>query len=367
MDIRFYTGDGKLKHVCGDFLRVTWQTCLKDEGNSEIQLLKGHELLNILEKEPVLIVKYGENQGIVTGFEVKGEYLFIWVKSLLTLLTRRLFMGNFGEEEFLLSGNPLELIRDKILPLAPYITLKGEVLPCTEKTITLKCGETLLEVSKKLLSGTNVGMKIEFEPKSASYSFSFVYPKEYFIRLSFGNKNLADVSLSKDNTLVKNSGFFILPFYPPEDFDPYADTSLIGDNDPENFLKQYKITQTATLQGHTIYEGQYIYCDTEDGKLKLSDTEKTLSTRYISLEENPVLVFQQDLRKHTKEECLSLLEIRKYISEKWNVQPVLESPLALGTEIFVEKEIGVEKGIKKLQVVSVKTDTESPLPDIELE
>ena len=366
MDIRFYSGDGKLSFVLADYIRVKWKECLKDEGEAVITVLKSHPVASLVYNTPVLIAKYGENQGIVTGYRFQGEYFYVSVKPLLTLLKRRLVMGNFGEEALFFSGNPLEIIRDKILPFAEYIGFKGELRECTAREFITECGTDLLTAIKQMLSGTRIGAKIEFEPKTASFLFSFVYPIEYPVRLSNGNRNLASVSSEIDFTAVKNAGFFTERFFEPIDWNPWTNPYLITDYDTNNYLKQYKITGNAKWGELEFVVGQYAYCDTKDGKIKVSDQPKTLLTAYCSNEENPVCIFQQDLRKYNEQEGMSLIEIRQYVAERWSAEPLLEEQLRLGTIVKVEKDTGTEKGLKALQVVSVETDTEKPLPDIEL-
>lgn len=366
MDLRFYSGDGRLIFILADYIRVSWQEHLKDEAVSEITVLKGHQLFDIITNEPVLIVCYGKRQGIVCGYKVEGDYLKITVKSLLTLLKRRLVMQDTENGLITFSGNPLEIIRTEILGFIPYLTFSGETESVPDRTVSVKTGYDLLTVSKALLEGTDIGMKITFSPKNAAFSFSFVYPTEHLLRFSDGNRNLASTLASKDFTSVKNSGYYTHPFEPPVLWEVDRYPYLVENNKAENFMKQFKVSGSTKITGEYAHDGDYLYCDTRDGALKISPTEMKTALQYLCFEENPVLILEQDLRDYNEAEAVTLLEIRKYVSELWSAEPIIENPLDLGTIISIEKEVGVEKGIKKLQVISVKTDTDKPLPEIEL-
>lgn len=366
MDLRFYTQDGRLIFICADYIRIRWQDCLKDEGLCEITLLKNHPLFDLIIKEPLLIVNFGESQGIVCGYRAENDTLVITVKTLLTLLKRRLVMGQPELESFIYSGNPLDIIRDSILKFAPHITFSGEVRKISARTVSVEYGTDLLKACKQLLDGTGVGMKISFSPADSSFNFSFVYPKEHLLRFSNGNRNLSSVTCLSDFSAVKNSGYYIQDFGKPIEWDPDKNSSLVQNYNPENFMKQFKLLSGTWVSGDYAYEGDFLYCDTKDGKLKISQSEMVTKIKNLCLEENPLLVFEQDLRKYTEDEVMSLLQIRRYISELWNAEPICDNSLAVGTVLSIEKEVGLEKGIKKLQVISVKTDTEKPLPEIEL-
>ena len=366
MDLRFYTQDGRLIFICADYIRVRWQECLKDEGMCEITLLKNHPLFDLITKEPLMIVIFGEKQGIVCGYRAEHETVVITVKTLLTLLKRRIIMGEAEFESVIYSGNPLEIIRDSILNFAPHISFLGEVREISSRTVSMEFGTDLLKACKQLLDGTGVGMKITFSPANASFNFSFVYPKEHLLRFSDGNRNLSSVSCFSDFSAIKNSGYYILEFSEPIDWDAKEYSKAVKNYDPDNFMKQYKLLSATQITGTYVTAGNYLYCDTRDGMLKVSPEPKAVSMQYMCLEENPLLVFEQDLRKYTEAEADSLLQIRKYISELWNAEPICDNSLAVGTVLSIEKEVGLEKGIKKLQVISVTTDSENSLPKIEL-
>ena len=365
MDIRFYSLSGELKMICADYVRVKWQSCLKSTALSEIVVLSRHPLFNLMEKESVLIVKYGGKQGIVCGYSADNEYLTVKIKSLLNLLERRILMGVYEEDTVTYSGNPLVIIRDKILAFADYIEFSGEIKSVAERTVTFKCGTDLLTASKELLSGTRIGIDIKFEPKAGKFYLGFLYPFEYVIRLSEGNRNLTEVSSALDLTDRKNAGYYALPFLKTVDWNPVTDSGAVKDGYKDNYLKQYRLLSDYKYNGIQLLKGEYLFCDNEEGIFKRSETEKKFIVKYMSKADNPVNVFEADMRKEDELSCSALLELRKNLAERWTAEPLSEN-LIVGAMVTLEKEIGAEKGLKELQVISVTTDTEKPLPDIEL-
>ncbi|MBR4030490.1 MAG: hypothetical protein IKJ06_03745 [Clostridia bacterium] len=359
MDIRFYDANGNLRLSCNDYIKVVWEECLLETGECEIVFLETHNVLDLFLNEQALIAEYDGKQGLVTDYSIKGEYLSLTVKSLNALLLRRII----PQDVFSYYGAPDTLVAEVIKQYAPHINISAQEEDQPHKQISLR-KPTLFDVVKSALKDTNIGLKISFSSQDKSFSASFIHPKTNYVRLSAGNRNLSDIICNSSFDTVKNAGYYTSYFID-------CGTWKVGNRrpynfDPNNFMKQYVAESDGYIDTLKIKSGQYIYCDTEDGELKVSDIKQEYRIRYMTLEKNPILVRETDLRDLNEIDVPSYLEQSNIPHETWRFVPY-GLTVDVGEIVSVEKNIGLEKGLINMQVVSVKTDTSKPVTEVKLE
>ncbi len=351
-DVRVYDRQGRLRLIIHDYLRLRWEEQYADCGLLDMWLISPHPLFDLMQQEKTLLLSYGELQTIITSYQLEDGILKIGAKPLLTLLSRRLLLA----DRLTLTGKPEDIIRSHILPRIPYLGIEAQTAQGSDKTVVIEENTDLLSAAKQVLAGTGIGMCIRFQPAAAAFTFSFLYPVSRPLRLSTGNRNLSGITCASYLTAVQNAGYYT------EEFEPliqwYGDVNYpaLKDERPENYMKQYVAAVGGDFNGEYIYEGTYIYCDTPDGKLQFSDTLQTGRVRYISLEEDPVAVFEADLLDYDPTQASNLLKLRQYATESWQAVPCAVD-LALGDLVDVEKSVGAERGIVKMQVRTRRGDT----------
>lgn len=359
MDIFFYDAKGDLKLICNDYIKIVWEECLFETGDSEIVFLETHKVLDLFLNEQALIAEYDGKQGLVTDYSIKGEHLILKVKSLNALLSRRII----PQDVFSYYGEPKTLIAEVIGQYAPYINVSEQEENLSHKQISLR-KPSLYDVVKSALKGTNTGFKIYFSPIDKTFNSSFIFPKTNHVRLSAGNRNLSDIVCNSSFDTVKNAGYYISYFI---DCGTWEKGDKIPYNfDPNNFMKQYIAVTDGYIDELEIKSGQYIYCDTEDGELKVSDVRQEYRMRYMTKEQNPILVRETDLRDLPEIDVSSYLEQTNIPHETFEFVPY-GLTVDVGEIVSVEKNMGLEKGLIKMQVVSVKTDTSKPVKEVKLE
>lgn len=359
MDIRFYDAKGDLRLSCNDYIKIVWEECLLGPGESEVVFIKSHQVLDLLISEKNLIAEYDGKQGLVFDYFVQNENVYLKVQSLITLLTRRII----PEDVYTYYGNPETAVIQCIKQYASYISVPSGDENLDNKQIALK-KPTVFDVVSSALKDLRKGLKISFLPLEKVYSAEFIHPKTNHIRLSHGNRNLSDIICEGNINSIKNAGYYTAYFIDCGNWE--KGHTYLYNFQPTNFMKQYIAITDGYIEGLKVKEGQYIYCDTEDGELKVSDVKQEFRVHYMSLEENPILVMEQDLRYLEKDQTSLYLQENNKITEMVKAIPY-EPALDIGEIVWVEKSIGLEKGLIKMQVISVKTDTSKPVAEVKLE
>lgn len=362
MDIRFYDLNGDLKLACNDYIRVIWQECLVDIAEMEIVFLQNNPVLDLLVSEQNLIAEYDKKFALVTGYSVKDGKMHLKANSLNVILSNRIIPS----DTYSFYGAPENAITGCIRQYAPFISLPDEFLLSEEKQIFVK-KPTLFNIAEDALKNTERGFKIIFSPKECSYNFKFINPYTNYLRLSVGNRNISNLMCDRTYENVKNAGYYTAYF---------IDAGTIGvnepnlykirNNNPENFMKQYLAISDCLAENVRVMEGQYLYCDTPDGALKVSDEKQEFRIHYMTLTDNPALVKEVDLRDFEKEEARAYLEQTSKLSETIKTVPN-NIDVNLGEFVLLEKYVGARKGLIRMQVTSIKTDSMSPLKEIKLE
>lgn len=358
MDIIFYDANGDLKLVCNDYIKVVWEECLVETGDSEIIFLKAHKVLDLFLNEHALIAEYNGKQGLVTEYSIQGEHLSLKVKSLNILLSRRIIPQNV----FSYYGEPQTLVAEVVRQYAPYINISEQDESYPHKQISLR-KPSLFDVVKAALKGTNTGLKISFSPKDKTFNSSFISPKTNHVRLSAGNRNLSDIICHSGFDKILNAGYYHLYFTDCGEWK--VNDTLLYNFDPNNFMKQYISVSHGYIGNLKIESGQYIYCDTEDGELKVSDEKQEYRVTYMTKEQNPILICETDLRDLNEIDVSSYLEQTNKAQETWEAIPH-DITVDVGEIVLVEKGIGLKKGLIKMQAISVKTDTSKPVTEVKL-
>lgn len=356
-DIRFYKHDGSLVTVINSYVRLKWETCLIDAGDVELTLTAPHKISDILEQDPYLVMEWHGHQATVVGVQYAENKVILRGKGLLTLLERRIV----PEEGWTDNGTSEECIRKLLAKYASFLQIAPHTDITPENTFVFHEVCDLLTAAKQMLKGTGIGMDIKFD--KGEFIFSFVKNEQTTIRISADNRNVHGISCRVPYGEIFNAGYCSRAFYPTVDVGMNDD---LEDMNPNNFMRQYYLLYDRTLDGKLFRAGLYVYCDTPDGKLKKAYTEQKSVTQYICLADNPLKVFEQDLRPIGYEEAESFLKLRQFVSEDWSVVPG-NAALQLGDMVAAEKTVGTEKGLKTLQVRRIVYDTALPEPCVSLE
>ena len=362
MDIRFYDLKGKLRLISNDYIKVSMVRHLRQDRVCHAEFMVGHEIFDLLEEEKALVAEYGTFQTITCGYTIENGVLKINLKPLITLFSRRIVIC----ENLSLRGNPLSLICQLISQKAGYISQKGVVASLPEREFLIEKTCDLLTIINRLLEGTKIGIHVEFIHETGEFIYSFLYPSERQIRMSSGNRNLSKITCKSDFEKVENSAYYTAQFEPTVEITENNQDKIVNYN-PKNFMKQYYISYS-TFLGDTfpVPANVYVYCDTADGALKYSYEEQKTRILQITLESEPAVIFEADYTRLSRSEAESLLSIRQYRSENFDVFP-FDDTLNLGDLVWVEKEIGTGRGLKQLQVTEIKRESGLSLPKIILE
>ena len=354
-DIRVYTADGTLLHIISQYVRLIWTEALRDSGEVKLTLTAPHSLYDVLKSHPHLLLVWDGKFATVTRFSCDKKEITVLAETLTTLLKRRVV----PEDAFTLSGTAEGCVRQLLSKYAPFLQIQRQTDVTASKTVTfVKQPKSLFEAICTCLQGTNIGICIGFD--KGVFNFKFIYPTEKQLRLSEGNRNAQGVKMAVPFNAVQTAGYYLEHFYPTEDLEL---TGGMADGKPQNYMRQYYVVSEIWLSGKQYHKGTYLYCDTPDGIFKTAATEQQSRVRYLSLTENPLAVFEADFREAGKEIAEEYLALRQYVREDWSVQSE-KGDFKPGDVVVLEKTLGIEKGLKRLEVTQTVFDSASRLPAV---
>ncbi len=355
-DIRVYGADGKLLLVISRYVRLIWAEHLRDAGAVRVTLAAPHPLYDLLQTNPYVLLAWDGKFATVTRIACEGKEITLSAETLTVLLKRRVV----PEDSFTLTGTAEGCVRQLLLKYAPFLKIQDTADQTAVQTVTFtEQPDSLLEAVTRCLHGTGIGIHIGFD--KGVFTFKFIHPKEKQLRLSAGNRNAQGVRLSVPFNAVQTAGYYLEHFYPTEELEL---TGGMADGRPQNYMKQYYVVSDIWLSGVQYEKGTYLYCDTPDGKFKTATTEQQSRVRYLSVADgNPLAVFEADFRKNTKEQAEEMLALRRYVREDWSVQSENLS-FSPGDLVVLEKTVGLEKGVKGLEVTETVYDSDLSLPTV---
>ena len=355
-DIRVYRYDGTLLKIIPHYVRLSWAEHLRDAGAVSLTLAAPHPLYDLLTENPYVLLNWDGKFATVTSFSCKEQEITVSAETLTTLLKRRVI----PEESFSLTGTAEACVRQLLAKYAPFLNITSQADKTAVKTVTFsEQPDSLFAAITTCLNGTGIGIHIGFD--KGVFKFKFVYPTEKALRLSAGNRNAHGVRMSVYFDAVQTAGYYTEHFYPTEDLEL---TGGLADGKPENYMKQYYVVSEIWLSGKQYDKGTYLYCDTPDGIFKTASTEQQSRVRYVSVTDaNPLSVFEKDFRELSRQKVEEKLMLRRYTRENWSVQSK-NVAFVPGDVVVLEKTVGTEKGVRRLEVTETVYDSQSQVPTV---
>ncbi|MBQ2968241.1 MAG: hypothetical protein IJE10_09010 [Clostridia bacterium] len=355
-DIRIYRYDGTLLMTVSKYVHLSWENCLTDAGLVTLTLTTPHGISDLLEKEPYVLLNWRGMFATVESVRYAESFIKVQARALTVLLARRII----PKDKFSISGTGEACVRAVLEEYAPFLAIAPHTDRLPEKDFVFQEPTDLLTAVKTFLAGSGLGICIAFD--KGIFTFEFVEKRQTTVRISTDNRNVHNVVCDIPYNGVQNACYCLEAFFPVENVD--AGDGL-KDGDPDNYMHQYYLTEAIEFEDIFYEKGVYLYCDTLDGKLKWANGPKDVIERYVTFTENPLAVFEQDFRNLSRAEAEAILALRRYPVEDWSVKPE-NITLSLGDMVSAEKTVGLEKGLKSLQVRRILYDTALPQPIISL-
>ncbi len=272
-DILFYDFDFNLLADIPRAVSVNIEKNYCGFGTAEMHFsIAESRVLEILQQNPYVFCKYGEDTAIVTGWKT-GKDIAVFGRTPEWLLTKR------GVKPFEENGKTAEEI-------AIY-AVRSSAQDCMDVVDARGLGEAinfstdkvrvLHDVVVEILEPRGLGFAVIPDIPSKRFIFSVYSGAEQSCVVSLSNRTAYDfVYTVEKQDMATASGWYEQKMENMGDWDANANLPVLFDNLSENMYKFYRIEvdskDPVERFGLVCRKGCYLYCNTADGKWKVSQS-----------------------------------------------------------------------------------------------
>ena len=235
------------------------------------------KVLDILRQNPYVFCKCGEDTAIVTGWKT-GDDIAIFGRTPEWLLTRR------GVKPFEETGKTAEEIAANTVRNSAQDCVAVSDISGTGGVLSFSIDKVriLHDVVVEILEPRGLGFTVEPDISDKRFVFKVYSGTEQSCIVSLSNKTAYDLVYTVEKQdMATASGWYERKFEDMGDWDAITNSPVLLDNKPENIYKFYRIASESTNQygyqvenfGLVCEKGDYLYCNTADGKWKISKSQ----------------------------------------------------------------------------------------------
>ncbi len=364
-DVIFYDFDFNRLADFPRFISLNFEKNYCGYGAAELHFsLAESEVITLLENNPYIFFKEGENSAIVTGWKI-GEDIAVFGRTPEWLLTKR------GVQAFSQSGATAEVIaRDAVSSAAGDFIALGDLtgVGTAQSYSTDKVG-VLHEVVCEVLNSQNLGFRVVPDIEVKQFVFLVYQGQESLCMISPSNRTAYDMTYTVEKQdMSTNSGWYEQKYTDMGGWDAYNNSPSLSNGDSSNAYKFYEITSETYYQSGSKYypverfdlsctKGYYLYCDSLSGVWKITNQRPDTIWVYLG---NPDVTGAKKWDAvlsgtKTREEALAeISELkRKDKTEGETKSIVFGEDYRLGDIVRVQTEFGNFKKSEKKRVTSV--------------
>ncbi len=277
-DLCFFDFDFKPVDVFARYisLNITKKYC--GFGNVEIHFpINETRVIEMLEKNKFLIGAAKDVQFVVTGW-IFGEDISVFGKTPEWLLTKRCVQ-------------PFELYNTTPKKIAVYAINEAvsdfvdnnvSIQETGSTTFVLDEVKTAYELVCQVLEPEKLGFSLCADFQKKKFVFDIYSGKEKSVLVSLPNRTAFDMKLSVDlQNMVDSCGWYKRAVKYIGEWDGAKNKPLLNNKLTMNCFTAYKITSDAYKFGISCVAGQFLYCDTIDGKWKTGEFLPSFGWDYI--------------------------------------------------------------------------------------
>ncbi len=277
MDVLFYDFDFNLLADIPRAVSVNIDKKYCGFGTAEMHFsIAESRVLEILRQKPYVFCKCGEDTAIVTGWKT-GKDIAIFGRTPEWLLTRRGVKAfeetNKTAEEIAI--NAVRCSAEDCVEVAQMKNL-GEIISFSTDGVRV-----LHDVIVEILKPQGLGFMVEPDIPGRKFVFSVYSGIEQSCVVSLSNRTAYDfVYTVEKQDMVTASGWYERKYEDMGDWNAITNSPVLFDNRPENVYKFYRIVSESKNEygykvenfGLICEKGCYLYCNTVDGKWKISQS-----------------------------------------------------------------------------------------------
>jgi len=357
-DVVFYDFDF---NRIGDFRRYTSVNFTKNYcgyGTAEVHFsLAMSEIIELLEENPYVFFIFEEFSAIVTGWQI-GDDIAIFGRTPEWLLTKRVLEPLEKE-----SATPEVTARNAVSSAAGDFLALGKLLGIGEKEEYSTSKVRLLhDVVSEVLNAKNLGFEVLPDISAKQFVFRVFEGEEKTVLFSLSNRTAYDITYTVEKQdMVSGAGWYERKFEDMGEWNANKNNPSLSNNKSVNYFRFYKIV-TASDGGYekfdlTCKNGEYLYCDTEDGKWKTMAAKPSTGWVYIDNSTETGAKKWEALLRGSKTEEEAVAEVADLTSKENSAMEVKNveygKDYKLGDIVRVQPEFGSFKKTVKKRVKSV--------------
>ena len=276
-DVLFYDFDFNLLADIPRAVSINFEKKYCGFGTAEMHFsIVESRVLEILRLNPYIFCKCGDDTAIVTGWKT-GKDIAVFGRTPEWLLTRR------GIKPFEQTGKTAEEIAINVVKSSAQDCIDVSGVSGMGKAISFSIDKVrvLHDVVVEILKPQGLGFIVRPDISGKRFVFSVYSGIEQNCVVSLSNKTAYDfVYTVEKQDMVTSSGWYEQQVENMGDWSAIDNLPALLDNQPENMYKFYRIASESldangyevTRFGLVCRKGCYLYCNTADGKWKISQS-----------------------------------------------------------------------------------------------
>lgn len=266
--LRFY--DSELNPIMQTDKMISLNITRKYRGFGTVEIhfpITFGEVTDLIDRYQCLICVTDEVTAVITGWRL-GEDIALFGRTAEWLLTKR-FVPPFN-----LSATPVGLCLYAIAQGAGDFT-KTEETEDTGETREYSFSDltSVYDLVCSALEEQDLGFRLDADPGAKRLVLRIYQGEDRGLILSHSAATAHSIICVGDRLdMSTNSGWFQREVENAGKWNAYSNSPKLTDKSSDNCFKYYEVSKAGTQFYITFQEGQYIYCDSRDGVLKVSDS-----------------------------------------------------------------------------------------------
>lgn len=336
-DICIYDFEFQLLYIASDLISSNWTICYNGVGSFEGVFAAEGELMAVV-SQPYLILAQGDKQAIITGWQLEGNTIKIYGKTVNWLLSRNVTLP-FKTSEFGIAEDVQSIARYLAAQAFDGALTLGKEAEGFEKTAHFwrNTANDTLQVIIDCLDNDGGGHVLRFDILQQKWVFEVFRGRVLDAEVSADDGTAYDVSYVNDCQDYCGGGWWELRFADAGEWNPATNTPALMDGAEGNYLKSWRVTETGTWQGKSFTKDEYAICTAKDG---LIIPAKETSGHWVKIpaQESGIKAWYAVLSGENESEVQTALQKKKW--EKSISAKVKELELLPGDSVRVRVVCG---------------------------
>jgi len=300
--------------IASDFKCISfdWEVKFNSIGSFEGVFTIDSPVYDACSKNEFTVCVQGENQGIVTGVNIKDDRIVIQGKSMNYILEKRICMPFFSGNILADMPTATEMVNVLVKQCCGDFM---EVMPAPELEVRQNFirleARPLSEIIIEILRNSNCGHFVKFDVDQRKWVFGCLLPNYTEYVLSRPDNTLEDCDYVRRVNDTASCGIYKQKMQYMGTWNAAENKPALTDYNPENFAKAYLISKSGEMFNKNYEEGKYLVCTDLSGELKQANSHDDFWFKVYTGEINGPLRWECMLPCRTFEEAYELLLLKE--------------------------------------------------------